>query len=145
MTFTSDERHYLAAQHRGHLATAGPGGAPQVKPVAYFWNAETETIDVGGPKLSRSQKSRNVRTDPRVSFVVDDEAPTPVGPGGQRGRGLEIRGTAVLLTLDDPLLPGFSAEVLRIRPRRIVAWNIDGPGANIRDVTPPTTEARPRP
>ncbi|SHN47746.1 PPOX class F420-dependent oxidoreductase [Cryptosporangium aurantiacum] len=134
MTFTSDERQYLAAQRRGHLGTIGPDGTPQVKPVAYFWDADAETIDIGGPELSRSQKSRNVEADPRVSFVVDDESATPVGPGGQRGRGLEIRGTAVLLSRAEALLPGFSPEVLRIRPRRVVAWNIDGPGANIRDV-----------
>lgn len=77
---------------------------------------------------------RNLQADPRISVVVDDNAPEPVGPGGQHGRGLEIRGRAELLTLEEALLPGFSNEVIRVHPRRIIAWNVDGPGPNFRDV-----------
>jgi pyridoxamine 5'-phosphate oxidase family protein len=33
---------------------------------------------------------------------------------------------------------GFSSEMIRIRPRRIIAWNLDGPGPNFRDVAPHT-------
>ncbi|MCW2915147.1 MAG: hypothetical protein JWN52_3215 [Actinomycetia bacterium] len=36
--------------------------------------------------------------------------------------------------LDRPLMVMFSNEVLRIHPRRIIAWNIDGPGTNARNV-----------
>jgi pyridoxamine 5'-phosphate oxidase family protein len=28
------------------------------------------------------------------------------------------------VVLEPPLIPGFSSETLRIRPRRIIAWNI---------------------
>ena len=31
-------------------------------------------------------------------------------------------------------MQGFSHEVVRIHPRRVIAWNLDGPGPNIRDV-----------
>ncbi|HKF91638.1 MAG TPA: PPOX class F420-dependent oxidoreductase [Acidimicrobiia bacterium] len=135
--FTVAERAYLRTQHLGRLATIGPSGAPQVNPVAYWVNDGAEAIDIGGPALRESQKFRNIQADPRVSFVVDDIA-TPeesLGPGGQRGRGLEIRGRAETFVVEQPLMDGFSNDVIRIHPRRVVAWNLDGPGPNIRDVS----------
>jgi pyridoxamine 5'-phosphate oxidase family protein len=132
MTFTNGERTYLADQALGRLATTGPDGAPQVNPVAFWVNGET--IEIGGPSLSRSRKFRNIQADPRISFVVDDDAKEPVGPGGQRGRGLEIRGKAELVMVDEPLMFGFSNELIRIHPHRIIAWNLDGPGPNARNV-----------
>lgn len=135
MYFSEVERNYLATQSLGRLATSGPGGAPQVNPVAYWVNIDTETIDVGGPGLRDSQKFRNLQADERVAFVVDDIAPEPVGPGGQRGRGVEIRGSAELLVLDEPLMDGFSNDVIRIVPQRIISWNVDWPGMNARNVT----------
>ena len=134
--FTDVERAYLRAQPLGRLATNGPNGAPQVNPVAYWMNDGAETIDIGGPSLRESQKFRNIQSDPRISFVVDDIA-TPeesLGPGGQRGRGLEIRGRAETLVVEQPLMNGFTNDVIRIHPRRVIAWNLDGPGPNIRDV-----------
>jgi NADPH:quinone reductase len=133
--FTDVERRYLGSRRLGRLATIGPDGAPQNLPVAYWVNTADETIDIGGPALRESQKFRNIKADPRVSFVVDDIA-TPedsVGPGGQRGRGLEIRGRAETLVVEQPLMQGFTNDVIRIHPRRIVAWNLDGPGPNTRD------------
>jgi len=29
---------------------------------------------------------------------------------------------------------GFTNDVIRIHPRRVIAWNRDGPGPSIRDV-----------
>lgn len=135
MTFTERETRYLTSQSLGRLATVRPDGAPQNSPVTFWFDAATGTIDIGGPALSRSQKYRNVQAQPEVSFVVDDLIPAgePSGPGGQRGRGLEIRGRAELLTVDRPLLDGFSAEVIRIRPRRIISWNVDAPGSFFRN------------
>jgi NADPH2:quinone reductase len=134
--FTDTERAYLRAQPLGRLATNGPSGAPQVNPVAYWVNDGAETIDIGGPTLRESQKFRNIQADPRISFVVDDIA-TPeesLGPGGQRGRGLEIRGRAETLVVEQPLMRGFTNDVIRIHPRRVIAWNLDGPGPDNRDV-----------
>jgi pyridoxamine 5'-phosphate oxidase family protein len=136
MTFTDVEQGYLSERSLGRLASAGPDGAPQVHPVAYWIDARTGAIDIGGPALSGSQKFRNVEADPRVAFVVDDLA-TPqdtVGTDGQLGRGIEIRGRVDILLDATPLMEGFSNERLRIRPRRIVAWNLDAPGANARNV-----------
>jgi pyridoxamine 5'-phosphate oxidase family protein len=123
MVFTDAERAYLAGHPLGRLATIGPDGAPQAHPVALWLNEAAGTIDIGGPELARSQKFRNVQADPRVSLVVDDQAEIP-NPVGQTGRGIEVRGLAEVVVLDPPLIPGFSSETLRIRPRRIIAWNI---------------------
>jgi pyridoxamine 5'-phosphate oxidase family protein len=133
MIFTKIEQKYIIAQALGRLATIGPTGAPQNHPVTYRLN-DDGTIDIGGPNLSASRKYRNIVTDPRVSLVVDDTAPEPVGPGGQRGRGLEIRGRVEILRVEQPVMEGFSDDLLRIHPRRIVAWNLDQPGNNNRDV-----------
>jgi pyridoxamine 5'-phosphate oxidase family protein len=127
MIFTDAEHAYLTGHPLGRLATIGPGGAPQIHPVAFWLNDGTGTIDIGGPALTRSQKFRNVQADPRVSFVVDDQAETP-NPIGQTGRGIEIRGQAEIVTLDPPLIAAFSNQTLRIHPHRIIAWNIGASG-----------------
>lgn len=38
MTFTEAEQRFMARQARGHLATIGPDGAPQVKPLGFTYN-----------------------------------------------------------------------------------------------------------
>ena len=123
MIFTDAEYTYLAGHPLGRLATIGPDGAPQIHPVAFWLNDGTGTIDIGGPALARSRKFRNIQADPRVSFVVDDQAEIP-NPIGQTGRGIEVRGHAEIVTLDPPLIAAFSNETLRIYPHRIIAWNI---------------------
>jgi pyridoxamine 5'-phosphate oxidase family protein len=123
MVFTDAEYAYLAGHPLGRLATIGPDGAPQAHPVALWLNEAAGTIDIGGPALAGSQKFRNVRADPRVSLVVDDQAETP-NSIGQTGRGIEVRGQAEIVMLDPPLTPGFSSETLRIFPHRIIAWNL---------------------
>lgn len=135
--FTDPECAYLGFQTLGRLATIGPNG-PQNHPVWYRVNAGTGTIDIGGTDLSATQKYRNVCADPRVSFVVDDTVSEPVVPGGDHGRGVEVRG-CVEIVHDVPLIDGFSTEVLRITPRRILGWNLDGPGYQIRNVRPEVT------
>ncbi|MFG3293548.1 PPOX class F420-dependent oxidoreductase [Streptomyces sp. NPDC048179] len=138
MTFTAKEREYLGTQSLARLATSGPTG-PQVRPVGFRLNADG-TIDIGGPNLRASQKYRNVQAHPEVSLLVDDM--TPDEPGAVKpgwGRGVEIRGHADLLTLDEPpLAPDFfSNDVIRIHPRRIISWHIDPdrPAGHARDVT----------
>ena len=115
MTFSDKERAYLDSQLLGRLATIGPDGAPRNVPVGFRVNPQLGTIDIGGHNLGASQKFRNVRRDPRVSFVVDDLA--SVNPWTPRF--MEIRGTAEALETGGlELGPGFT-------PRRIVAFGID--------------------
>ncbi|MCO6006284.1 PPOX class F420-dependent oxidoreductase [Actinoallomurus purpureus] len=127
MVFTDRERAYLTGQNLGRLATVAPDGTVQVRPVGFRLNAD-DTIDIGGPNMSASQKYRNARANPVVAFVVDDM--TPDEPGEVRpgwGRGVEIRGRAETMIVEEPpLAPGFfSNEVIRIQPRRVNSWHID--------------------
>ncbi|UKY55254.1 PPOX class F420-dependent oxidoreductase [Streptomyces inhibens] len=123
---TPKERAYLAGRPLARLATTGPDGGPQVRPVGFVLN-DDDTIDIGGPALSRSQKYRNAQARPEVSLLIDDMAPAddPIAPGW--GRGVEIRGHAELLTLDaPPMAPEFfSNDVIRIHPRRIISWHLE--------------------
>ena len=121
MELTTNEREYLATQPLGRLATLGPDGSPQSRPVGFFVNDELGTIDIGGHNIVQSQKFRNVQRDARVSLVVDDLATIdPWAP-----RGIEIRGTAEALPDAAPPRPGFSPGLIRIRPQRVLGWGLD--------------------
>ncbi len=60
MDLPPNEHDYLTTQRLGRLATLGPDGAPQARPVVFFVNDELGTIDIGGNNLVASQKFRNV-------------------------------------------------------------------------------------
>ncbi|MER5862880.1 PPOX class F420-dependent oxidoreductase [Kitasatospora sp. NPDC002040] len=143
MALTEQERAYLAGQPLGRLATVGPDGGPQVRPVSFRLNPD-DTVDIGGPKLSESRKYRNLQANPLASFVVDDFAPAddPHAPGW--GRGIELRGRAELLTgVEPPQAAGFfSDEVIRIRPDRVISWNLERRGSAARNVSAPASPAR---
>ncbi|WP_344831294.1 PPOX class F420-dependent oxidoreductase [Actinocorallia longicatena] len=124
MIFTAGERAYLADHGLGRLATLAPDGSPHLQPVAVWFDPATETVRIGGPELTRSRKYRNVLADPRVSLVIDDQSPTP-NALGQTGRGIELRGIAEIVLLDPPLHPAFDRETLHLRPRRVIAWNLE--------------------
>jgi pyridoxamine 5'-phosphate oxidase family protein len=122
--FTAAEIEYLRSQRLGRLATAGPDGQPHVVPVSFRYNPEQDTIDIGGHGFARRKKYRDVQLNPRVAFVVDDLA--SISPW--RPRMLEIRGQADILHQGGSEIgPGFDPQMFRVRPRRIVAYGIDGP------------------
>ena len=110
---------YLTDNSQGRLATVGPDGGPQNKPVGYRYNAELGTIDIGGYEMQRSAKYRNIGREPKVSFVIDDA----VGQGVAGTRFLEIRGEAEQ-----------AAELIRIHPRRLVSWNLDADSPSLHTV-----------
>ncbi len=133
--FTDAELGYLHAQRLGRLATVDAGGAPQNNPVGFVVNGDLGTIDVFGRRLGTTRKFRNLRTNPQVALVVDDLA--SVDPW--EVRGVEIRGVAEAVAEDHPPLRSMSAEVIRIRPTRIISWNVDPDqsGMQARDVPTP--------
>jgi pyridoxamine 5'-phosphate oxidase family protein len=129
-TFTAAEVAYLHRQRLGRLATVGPDGRPHVMPVGMFYDPETQAIVIGSAAdMAASEKFRDAQRRPDVALVVDDLASVdPWTP-----RGIEIRGRA-------EAHPAGGEEVgrrlgatfpsdrawIRVRPRRILAWGIEG-------------------
>ena len=123
MTFADAETGYLASQRLGRLATIGPDGSPQVKPVGFHYNPQLGTIDVTGFNMATSQKFRNVRRNGQAALVVDDIA----SASPWRVRFVEIRGTAEAIPA-----PGGSAglndkALIRIHPTRILSFGVEEP------------------
>ncbi len=128
--FTPAEIDYVVRQSLGRLATVGADGRPHVMPVGVFYDPATDALVVGSAAdMPRSKKFRDARRNPDVAIVVDDLAAVdPWTP-----RGVEVRGVAE--TIDDGgtelgrrLGAGFDFHpaYLRIRPRRILSWGLDG-------------------
>jgi pyridoxamine 5'-phosphate oxidase family protein len=114
--FTQNELEYLGErrpERLARIATVGRDGTPHVVPVGWRFNAELDTIDVGGMDAARTKKFRDVRRSGRAAIVIDDLVSTdPWQP-----RGIEIRGRAEAIDGDRALI--------RIRPERIVSWGIE--------------------
>jgi len=114
-TFTEKEIEYLQDQRLGRLATVDAKGRPHVVPVAFRYNTQSETIDVGGYDLAASKKFRDAEETGLAAFVVDD-----VLPGARwRARGVEVRGRAEALSGGE-VDSDSTGELIRIYPERIV-------------------------
>jgi pyridoxamine 5'-phosphate oxidase family protein len=120
-SLSADVIAYLHSQRLGRLATVDGDGAPQNNPVGFRYNAELGTIDIGGRNMGASRKFRNLARNPKVAFVVDDIA--SVQPW--RVRCVEIRGRADALRDQEGQLPGFSAEIIRVYPERVISFGLD--------------------
>ncbi|HEY7035416.1 MAG TPA: PPOX class F420-dependent oxidoreductase [Thermomicrobiales bacterium] len=132
--FTPAEIAYLQSQPLGRLATVGPDEQPHVVPMGFRVNTDLGTIDIGGLRVSQTKKWRDLARNPRIAFVVDDIA----SRDPWRVRMLEIRGQAELLDAGGKeIMPRFEDALIRIHPRRIVAFGIEGEDApfNARSVS----------
>jgi PPOX class F420-dependent enzyme/OxyR family protein len=130
--FTPAEIEYLNSQRLGRIATVGRDGSPHVVPVAFRYNPEEDTIDIGGHDFAKRKKFRDVQHDGRVAFVVDDVLPP------WRPRAVEIRGNVeVLETGGKTVNADFDDEMFRIHPTRILSWGLGEGSAwlNARDVS----------
>ncbi len=150
-TFTDTEVEYLNTQPLGRIATVGPDGGPHITPVGVFYDPESETIAIGSAAdMAASKKFRDLQRRPDVALVIDDLAAIdPWTP-----RGIEIRGRAETHLdggeeVGERLGGGFSFHPawIQIRPRRILAWGIDGGSFELtaRNVRVPSSAARGRP
>jgi len=118
--FTEGEIEYLGGQRLGRLATVDPEGIPHVVPVTFRYNAEFDTLDVGGHDFARSKKFRDAGRTGKAAFVVDDVLPP------WRVRGIEVRGRAEVHSEGGKeIMDDFADELIRIFPQRIVGWGID--------------------
>jgi pyridoxamine 5'-phosphate oxidase family protein len=123
--FSAAEISYLQSQRLARIATAGRNCQPHVVPLAFRYNPETDTIDVGGHDFAKRKKYRDVQSNPRVAIVIDDLASTEPW----RPRMIEVRGEAAILpTGGEAIGPGFDSEMFRIRPKRIISIGIEGEG-----------------
>jgi PPOX class F420-dependent enzyme/OxyR family protein/uncharacterized protein (TIGR02246 family) len=142
--FDAEHLQYLRGQPRGTLATIAPNGAPQNKPVGFSYDEQHGTLDIAGLDMEHSAKFRNVAANPQVAFTLQD---VPDASAGAKGvRFMEIRGRAEQVELDEPSVPGLSPWVIRIHPRRVVSYNVAGPGPHTADLggeAPPDDDARP--
>lgn len=119
--FTDAELEYLHDQKLGRLATVGDDGQPHVAAVGFRVNRETGTIDIGGLRMSKTKKFRDVQRTGRAAFIVDDVLPP------WRPRGIEIRGTAETLgSGGTEISERMESSIIRITPRRIVSWGLNG-------------------
>lgn len=130
--FTEAELGLLVASRHGRLVSLGADDTPQIHAVSFVVDAVSGCIDISGPRLRDSQKYRNIRHDPRVTLIVDDDSAEAHDLATAKGRKLEIRGIA---ELSERPAPGMSTDVIRIRPVRIDAWNLAGDGHDSRFVT----------
>ncbi len=124
MTFKQHEIEFMAGADLGRLATVQPNGTVQVSPVGFTYNSDLGTVDVAGYRMSKSQKFRNLTTNPNVAIVVDDI----VSRDPWRVRCLEIRGTAEqarAATSVGAAGDELDTAIIRITPRRIIAFGID--------------------
>ncbi len=117
--FSAEERAWLASQRLGRLATVSPDGVVGNAPVTYFVRAD-DTIDIGGMRMGRTKKFKNVQQGSRVAFVVDIVDTSE----GWHPIYLEIRGTAEALDDVEPPGDGFSREVVRIHPDWVKSFNL---------------------
>jgi pyridoxamine 5'-phosphate oxidase family protein len=127
--FTPAEIGYLRGQTLGRLATVGPDRQPHVIPVTYWFNADEDTIDVGGINFGAGKKWRDAQHNPKVTLLVDDVIREP-----RQARAVEVRCHAELHETGgsqiNPRFPNFAEQFLRLRPARIVSWGVEEGGTD---------------
>jgi pyridoxamine 5'-phosphate oxidase family protein len=130
--FTAAEIEYLRGQPLARLATVGADGRPQVKPVGFLLDPDTDELVIGGVAgsgMGASKKFRDVAATGVAALVVDDLAAVdPWTP-----RGVEVRGLAEARTEGGAEIGkrlgasfDFDPAWILLRPTRIVSWGIDG-------------------
>jgi pyridoxamine 5'-phosphate oxidase family protein len=118
--FTPAEIEYLKDKRLGRLATLGKNGDLHVVPISFRYNADYESIDLGGHSLVSTKKFRDALRYGRVAFVVDDVLP-PWQP-----RLVEVRGTVEHVSEGGrEIVKDFAPDILRLTPTYIVSVGIN--------------------
>jgi pyridoxamine 5'-phosphate oxidase family protein len=121
--FSDAELDYLLRERKlGRIATVDEDGVPHVVPVGWSYNAERDTIDVGGHDLDRTRKFRNVRGHPYAAFVVDDVLPP------WRPRAVHVRGPAEAIRAAPSPDGGPARAIIRITPAKVNSWGLESAG-----------------
>ena len=118
--FTAAEIAYLQSQRLGRLATVNQKGDLHVVPVGFRYNADQDTIDIGGHNIVPTRKYRDALRHGRVAFVVDDVLPP------WRPRLIEVRGTVQAIPEGGKeIRKDFAPDILRVTPTYIVSMGIN--------------------
>src|SRR5258708_15047392 len=75
--FTPSEIEYLNNQRLGRLATVNVAGEPHVVPVGFRYNAEFDSIDIGGVNLCWRRKNRDASRRRAGAFLLYWGLPPP--------------------------------------------------------------------
>jgi PPOX class F420-dependent enzyme/OxyR family protein len=137
--FSQKELEYLKEQGLGRIATVSRKQIPQVTPVAFGADEDKLYVNI----KHTSMKARNIRHNPRVSFVVDDASPW--GEEDGHIRGVLVSGEAELISsglfhekgreLIEEKYPGYeemwgiredgwSKYILVITPIKVQSWGL---------------------
>ena len=117
--FSDAELNYLAKGKLGRLATIDADGLPHVVPLGWSYNAELDTIDIGGRDFAKTRKFQNVQNNPNVALVVDDVLPP------WRPRCVMIRGRAEALHEAVGRGGETLGSIIRITPTEVISWGMD--------------------
>lgn len=84
-TIPEDLVHLLTDANYGHLATVRPDGSPQVNPMWFLWDEETNTVRFTHTR--KRAKFRNLQQNPAMAMeVIDPQDPM---------RFVELRGRLI--------------------------------------------------
>jgi pyridoxamine 5'-phosphate oxidase family protein len=114
--FSDKELVYLKSQKLGRIATVSEDLQVDVAPVGYDFDGEY--FYIGGRNPCKTLKFKNIQTNSKIAFVVDDlESFNPYKP-----RGVKVHGLA-----DVVVRKGYVGEgtYIRIKPVMIWSWGIE--------------------
>ena len=98
----------------GHLATVRPDGSPQVNPMWFLWDEESNTVRF--THTTKRAKFRNLRANPAMALeVLDPEDAMRFVE--LRGRLIEVRARA----FRNPSVPSSRTSLVRSRSARSLA------------------------
>ncbi len=114
--FSEKEKEFLKSQRLARIATVSKDLQPHVEPVGFDFDGEN--FFVGGYRLKKTRRYRNVQGNPRVALTIDDLV--SVEPWVVRG--VIIHGRADLVAHEGYAGPG---TYVRIKPERKWSWGIE--------------------
>jgi len=104
----------------GRMATLDAKGDLHVVPLAFRYNPDEDTIDLGGHDIVNTKKYRDALRYGRIAFVVDDVLPP------WRPRFVEVRGTVQAVSEGGKAInEHFRPEILRLTPTYIVSMGVN--------------------